>query len=68
MQIAPIEYVILRKLSYSQQGRSDRHLIDVAKMAKIRGDLFDRTGLDSWLARLGLEAEWQQAMSIKDRP
>ncbi len=68
VQIAPIEYVILRKLSYFQQGRSDRHSIDVAKMARIRGDLIDRRALDSWLTRLGLEAEWQQALNFNDVP
>ena len=68
VRLAPIEYVILRKLSYFQQGRSDRHLADVARMVRIRGDLIDRWALEVWLARLGLEAEWRQALAIEDRP
>lgn len=68
VRLAPIEYVILRKLDYFQQGRSDRHLSDVAKMVRIRGDLIDRAALDLWLANLGLEAEWQMALMADERP
>lgn len=68
VRLAPIEYVILRKLSYFQQGRSDRHLADVANMVRIRGDLIDRQALEVWLARLGLEVEWRQALAMEDRP
>jgi hypothetical protein len=35
--IAPIEYVILRKLEYFQHSDSDRHLRDVAMMLRISG-------------------------------
>lgn len=68
VRLAPIEYVILRKLSYFQQGHSDRHLTDVAGMVRVRGDLIDHAALDIWLARLGLDVEWQRALGTDDRP
>lgn len=64
IRVAPIEYVILRKLSYFQQGRSDRHLRDVANMLRIRGDLIDQAALNSWLERLRLKEEWRRATDL----
>lgn len=41
VRLSPIEYVILRKLDYYRQGRSERHLIDVTKMLRVSGSLID---------------------------
>jgi hypothetical protein len=38
IRVAPIEYVILRKLEYYELTGSDRHLRDVAMMLRISGD------------------------------
>ncbi len=54
--VAPIEYVILRKLEYYEQSGSDRHLRDVAMMLRISGDVVDSDSLAEWARRLGLEA------------
>jgi hypothetical protein len=59
--VAPIEYVILMKLRYYRESGSDRHLRDVAAMRRISGDLIDQSALDAWIARLGLEPEWEKA-------
>lgn len=67
IRLAPIEYVILRKLSYFQMGESDRHLADVAMMVKTRGDLIDRSALTSWISRMGLEVEWNRACALTAR-
>ena len=67
VRLAPIEYVILRKLSYFKQGQSDRHLTDIANMVRIRGDLIDRGALEEWLHRLGLEVEWRRALELAGR-
>lgn len=64
--LAPIEAVILSKLRYYQIGRSDRHLRDIHQMFRISGDLVDRTVLEHWTARLGLDAELRQAQTFQE--
>lgn len=53
--IAPIEYVILRKLEYYEQSGSDRHLRDVAMMLRISGETVDTEALAEWCERLHLQ-------------
>jgi hypothetical protein len=57
--VAPIEYVILRKLEYYRMASSDRHLGDIAAMRRISGATIDRAALAAWIERLGLEPEWR---------
>jgi hypothetical protein len=59
--LAPIEYVILRKLEYFQRSGSDRHLRDVAMMLEISGQQVDRVELDRWVEHLGLHEAWLAA-------
>ena len=56
--VAPIEYVILRKLEYYRMAASDRHLVDIAAMRRISGATIDHRALGEWIERLGLEREW----------
>ncbi len=44
--LAPIEYVILQKLTYYRDGRSDHHLRDISAMFRLNGGLIDRQVLD----------------------
>ena len=53
--VAPLEYVIVRKLQYYRASESDRHLRDVAMMVRISGDIMDKDALQGWLSTLGLE-------------
>jgi len=57
--LAPIEYVILRKLQWHRDGGGDRHLDDIRGMLRVSGDGVERTALDAWISRLGLSGEWQ---------
>lgn len=59
--VAPIEYVMLKKLEYFRDGRSDRHLRDIAAMVRISGDTIDPSAMESWLDRLRLRNEWARA-------
>lgn len=59
--VAPIEYVILRKLEYYKQSGSDRHLRDVAMMLRISGDTVDTDSLMTWAERLDLAGTLEQA-------
>ena len=53
--VAPVEYVILRKLDYYRAGGSERHLRDIAMMFRISGEMINGVALRGWCARLGLE-------------
>jgi hypothetical protein len=62
--IAPIEYVILRKLEYFQHSDSDRHLRDVAMMLRISGETVDWNSLQQWAERLHLQETLEQARAF----
>lgn len=57
--IASPEDVILKKLVYFQEGSSEKHLRDIVGILKVQGEQIDRAYLIEWVARLGVEAEWQ---------
>lgn len=61
--VAPPECVIVRKLEYFREGGSDKHLRDIRSMLAVSGDQLDRAALNEWIARRGLEAEWQKVSS-----
>lgn len=66
--VAPIEYVVLRKLQYYDMSGSDRHLRDVAMMLRISGDRVDQEALESWLARLDLVDLYARARDLPPTP
>ena len=50
VRIAPVEYVILRKLEFYREAGSEKHLRDIRAMLAVSGDLMDRSafaGMDS---------------------
>jgi predicted N-acetyltransferase YhbS len=54
VRLAPPEYVIVSKLEFSRDGRSEKHLRDIRAMLSISGDLLDRPALEDWIrARRG---------------
>lgn len=57
--VAPMEYVILRKLGWHREGGSSKHLDDIRAMLRVSGAGLDRAALDDWLARLGLADVWR---------
>lgn len=59
--VAPLEYVILRKLEYHRSSASDRHLRDVAMMLRISGDLIDAPEMEAWVSRLDLDGLYAEA-------
>ncbi len=56
--LAPPEYVILRKLEYYREGKSEKHLRDIRSILNVSGESLDREALKVWIARSGLHAEW----------
>lgn len=65
ISVAPLEYVLIRKLQYHAMSGSDRHLRDIAMMLRISGDLLDHAAMDGWLGRLGLLAAWERARAFE---
>jgi hypothetical protein len=63
IHVAPVEYVIARKLSYYQQSGSTRHLEDVERMRAVQGDAIDQAALDELLDALGVRHVWQRLQS-----
>lgn len=63
--VAPVEYVVLRKLQYYRASESDRHLRDVAMILRISGDVMDARELDHWLTELDLGDAFRQAQRYK---
>ena len=64
ISVAPIEYVILRKLQYYRDSGSDRHLRDIAMMLRFSGDSVDPGALDDWCGRLELTSLMEEAKSF----
>ena len=63
VSVAPVEYVILRKLEYFREGGSEKHLRDICGMLEVSGAQMDRPLLEQWIARLGLAAEWARVLA-----
>lgn len=65
ISVAPLEYVLIRKLQYHAMSGSDRHLRDIVMMLRISGDLVDRAAMDEWLSHLDLLAAWEHAQGFE---
>jgi hypothetical protein len=62
VSVAPVEYVILRKLEYFREGGSEKHVRDIRSMLEVSSAQIDRPLLKQWIARLGLTAEWARIL------
>jgi hypothetical protein len=62
--VAPAEYVILRKLEYYRDGKSEKHLRDIASILSISGDRIDFDQLLGKIEKYGLDQEWEKAQKI----
>jgi len=56
--ITPPEYVILKKLLYFKESRSEKHLRDIESMFRNSGSSIALKDLSPWISSLGLESEW----------
>ena len=52
------EDVILKKLIYDREGRSEKHLRDIAGVLKVQAERIDRHYIAQWADRLGVSEEW----------
>lgn len=64
--VAPVEYVILRKLEYYREGRSEKHLRDIAGILEVSVAQVDAAWLEEQIAERQLEDEWQAARRLSE--
>jgi len=58
------EDVILKKLEYYRQGKSEKHLRDIAGILKISGDRVHRTYIEEWADKLGVREIWEGLLGL----
>jgi hypothetical protein len=58
--LAPVEYVITRKLSYFREGGSQKHLMDIRNMLTVSSTIIDMNVLMEKVSELGLQSQWQE--------
>jgi len=63
--LAPIEYVILRKLEYYREGQSEKHLRDISGILAFSSDEIDFKMLEKQINTRKLEKEWKVAKDFK---
>ena len=57
--VAPVEYVILRKLDYYREGKSEKHIRDIQGILSVSANDIDFVELEKRVESLGLSQEWQ---------
>jgi hypothetical protein len=62
--IAPPEYVIIRKLEYYREGKSEKHLRDIASMVELSSAEIDLEELQNKIKEYSLEKEWKKAQKL----
>jgi hypothetical protein len=62
--LAPPEYVILRKLGYYREGKSEKHLRDIASMIEISSAQINFDELQNKIKDYSLEKEWREVQKI----
>jgi hypothetical protein len=60
IKVAPVEYVIVRKLEYYREGGSEKHLRDIRSMLAVSGDQLDQSELKEWIRRQGVHDQWSK--------
>lgn len=62
--LAPLEYVVVRKLEYFRASGSDRHMRDVVMMLRVSDSLVDLPTLSEWSGRLGVSDLLEEAQNF----
>ena len=67
--VAPAEYVILRKLTYYQEGGSEKHLRDIQGILEVSGETLDLPEIERRASLLGVQKLWEDLFSkVLSRP
>ena len=60
IDLAPPEYVIVRKLQYYREGHSAKHLSDIRGILRQHSEGIDHAELAARVVELGLQVEWAE--------
>ena len=60
-----MEYVILRKLDYYREGKSEKHLRDISGMLAVSHDQIDFAILSEKIQKMDLNDIWSIAQKFK---
>jgi hypothetical protein len=60
LMLAPLEYVIVRKLEYFREGGSEKHLRDIRGILNVSRTRINQEDLNFWIQRLSVQAEWKR--------
>ncbi len=63
INIAPPEYVIIKKLEFFKEGNAQKHLSDIKTMLLNSGELINFDLLKKMISERGLQKEWDAANS-----
>jgi hypothetical protein len=63
VQLAPPEYVIIRKLEYFREGGSEKHTLDIRGILEASPDQVDLAEVERLVAERGLQDAWRRAVA-----
>lgn len=58
--VAPVKYVIIKKLEYFSEGGSQKHLDDIASILDVTTGEIDHQFLEEKLNEFHLQMEWEK--------
>ncbi len=61
------EDIILAKMIYYREGKSEKHTRDITGMLKVSGDEIDRAYISEWADRLDLGNIWKSILTRLNR-
>jgi hypothetical protein len=61
--VAPVEYLIIRKLEYFREGGSQKHLRDIQGILRNSPSVLNSATLQQFIRKRGLARQWSQAVS-----
>lgn len=64
VNLAPPEYVIIRKLEYFREGASEKHLRDIRTMLDSPGTAISNADLERLIEERNLQTEWQKVRTV----
>ncbi len=64
INIAPPEYVIIKKLEFYKEGNVQKHLSDIKSMLTNSSDLIDYSFLNKLINERGFSSEWEAALNF----
>lgn len=64
INIAPPEYVIIKKLEFYKEGEAQKHLMDIKSIITMSSEIIDYKFLEEEISGRGLKQEWNAALKM----